>query len=340
VCPFHDDRNPSLCVKAGGTRFRCFGCGAGGDAIDLLRLLNPGTTFAEARAVAEGGTAPAAGAVSKPPRRARPAERPAGWDDFALRVVAEAEAALWSPSGRPALNYLRGRGLADGTARAARLGAWASDTFDTGAFPGERVRVPAGVVIPWFEGGRVAMLNVRRPAGAVPKYHAVRGSRRGGVYPSARTPAAGLPLVIVEGEFEALLLGQELAGLAAVVTLGGAADGPGVGVLNALAVAPAWHVATDADDAGEKAAERWLGLSARAGQVRPPGAFKDWTEAAQAGVNLRRWWGDVLGGAEKPPLFTWEELSAWRWGAAAGEPAPGVDFKGRSGAPKPADGTP
>ena len=46
------------------------------------------------------------------------------------------------------------------------------------------------------------------------------------------------------------------------------------------------------------------------GAAQPPGAFKDWSEAAQAGVNLLRWWTDRLGGTEAPALFTWPELAA------------------------------
>ena len=33
-CPFHDDQTPSMSFKEG--RFKCFGCDASGDAIDLV----------------------------------------------------------------------------------------------------------------------------------------------------------------------------------------------------------------------------------------------------------------------------------------------------------------
>ncbi len=36
-CPFHDDRNPSL--KLNEDYFYCFGCGAGGDVVELTRRL-------------------------------------------------------------------------------------------------------------------------------------------------------------------------------------------------------------------------------------------------------------------------------------------------------------
>lgn len=36
---------------------------------------------------------------------------------------------------------------------------------------------------------------------------------------------------------------------------------------------------------------------------------------------------DILAGVERPPLFSWEELSTWRWGGA--DEAPGIDNPGR-----------
>ena len=41
LCPFHNDRHPSLRFK--GNRFKCFACGESGDVIDLvMRYLNIG----------------------------------------------------------------------------------------------------------------------------------------------------------------------------------------------------------------------------------------------------------------------------------------------------------
>lgn len=35
-CPFHRDRTPSFTIYDGGRRFKCFGCGAGGDVLDFV----------------------------------------------------------------------------------------------------------------------------------------------------------------------------------------------------------------------------------------------------------------------------------------------------------------
>ena len=39
ICPFHAERTPSFCVYPSSNSFYCFGCGAGGDVITFLRLI-------------------------------------------------------------------------------------------------------------------------------------------------------------------------------------------------------------------------------------------------------------------------------------------------------------
>jgi DNA primase len=49
LCPFHDDRHPSLTVSPSKQIFKCFSCGAGGDAIKFIQL-KENLSFPEARA--------------------------------------------------------------------------------------------------------------------------------------------------------------------------------------------------------------------------------------------------------------------------------------------------
>src|SRR5215217_3865015 len=77
-CPFHDDPNPSFTVTVARPGYHCFGCGASGDAVDLVRRLDPSLSFPEALAHLVGGfppppTRPARLPVAgAPPPRAQP----------------------------------------------------------------------------------------------------------------------------------------------------------------------------------------------------------------------------------------------------------------------------
>jgi hypothetical protein len=277
-----------------------------------VRRLNPGSTFSEAVAYATGQPVPSGGyskpsKPSKPPavgpdRPATPNDRPKGLPlADALALVEDAERRLWTPEGRAALAYLEGRGLTEATIRAARLG-WA-----------DKIRLPLrdgdgtwllldAVTIPWFDDGRLARIKTRRLG-------LFRGSRYieafadgWTVYPSPAAIRAGTPLIAVEGEFDALLLGQELGELASVVTTGSTSSRPAGAVFAAALRCPRWFAAHDADDSGDRAAAEW---PARAVRVRPP-AGKDWTEAHRAGVDLGRWWVE----GHLPEAFDREERAA------------------------------
>jgi hypothetical protein len=47
LCPFHNDTNPSASIHKKTNRFKCFSCGAGGDTIQFVRLLE-GISFPDA----------------------------------------------------------------------------------------------------------------------------------------------------------------------------------------------------------------------------------------------------------------------------------------------------
>jgi hypothetical protein len=331
LCPPHPDRNPSFCVSPGRSEWRCFGCGARGDAADLLMRVR-GLTFAQARdalTARVGGLGahsrwpidppgPRAATRIEPPARVEP-ERPSGLSPSeALALVADAEQGLWSPDGAMYRACLLRRGLTEPTLRAARLG-WTPRVMvpkqsGSGSFPA------VGVVIPWFEGVRLTMVKIRQPEGRQPKYvEAFRDGPR--LYPAPSAVWPGVPLIVTEGEFDALLLAQELGGSAAVVTLGSASARLDPAVLWLLAGAGPIYTAHDADEAGDRAAATW---PARAHRVRPPAPDKDWTEAARSGVNLARWWRDRLGGIPTPERSTWDELARRRWGSGPDDGTPGI----------------
>ena len=44
VCPFHDDKNPSLMISKEKQIFKCFVCGASGNAISFIQKYSYGTS--------------------------------------------------------------------------------------------------------------------------------------------------------------------------------------------------------------------------------------------------------------------------------------------------------
>jgi hypothetical protein len=272
-----------------------------------------GATFPEAVAYLTGARAStmAHKAATRPvvkPATERPPRRSGLPEAEAMALVEDAEARLWSAEGTDALAYLTGpRCLSAETIRRAHLG-W-TPGLDVPRSGGGTFRA-LGIVIPWFNGEHLALVKIRQPDRREPKYVQAFGDpARLVCYPGPDTIRRGRPLVIVEGEFDALVLGEALDGLASVVTLGSAGNRPDPRALNVMLASPRWSIATDSDVPGDNAADGW---PARARRVRPPEPFKDWTEAKQGGVNLRRWWEDILAGNARPPLFTWDELAVLR----------------------------
>jgi hypothetical protein len=255
--------------------------------------------------------------------------------EAAAALVAEATDRLWRPEGAEALAYLTGRRLLrPETIRAARLG-W---TPRAEGVPWS----PPGLVIPWYDpAGRLTLVKLRPidgwrsrfPKLRRPPKHIEAFRDRPTLYPGPEAIRPGHPLAIVEGELESLLLGQEARGLVGVTTLGSAGDcgRPSPSTLGSMLSAWPWFIAFDADNAGDRAAAAWGAFCPEARRVRPPAPYKDWTEAAVgpvgargAGVDLARWWREVLAGRSDPPAYTFADLAGWRWGPALDDPTPGI----------------
>src|ERR1022692_2798429 len=117
LCPFHEDRNPSFCVTSGRSNWKCFGCGKHGDAITLVRHLNPTWSFQEAVAFLVGNHVPSLGQTTTISKKLAeripicPGRASVLSTLNALDLASASERSLWSPSGTDALGYLRGRGL-------------------------------------------------------------------------------------------------------------------------------------------------------------------------------------------------------------------------------------
>jgi hypothetical protein len=216
---------------------------------------------------------------------------------------------LWSPKGREALDHLRGRGLNDTTIGTALLGVTQSVMIPTR--DGDRAFCARGITIPWFSGPlgeRLVALKLRQPGDLKPKYVSAYCDHAR-VYPSPEVIRPGRPLIICEGEFDCLLLKQELGDLASVITFGSASSIGMHGFLPQMLASTPWYIATDSDPAGDKAAANWPN---RAVRVRPPEGVKDWTELWQSGFNRVRYsWG-----AHLPMSPPWKAIGGNRWGPA------------------------
>ncbi len=121
-CPFHADRTPSFRVYPDSKRFKCFGCGARGDAFEFLQRFE-GKDFrtvalelaAEVGVIIPDGT-PAASPSAGPGHQ--------GLERACEAALAHWVQNLWGPSGAEARRYLASRGIEETTAREFRLG-WA-----------------------------------------------------------------------------------------------------------------------------------------------------------------------------------------------------------------------
>lgn len=173
--------------------------------------------------------------------------------------------------------------------------------------------LPPGIVLPWHAGPLgIAGANVRQfHVELKDKYIMATGSRRRWVYPGPLVPWAG-PVLIVEGEFDALVAEQELAGLLPVATLGGAQCKP-EDTLDAINLGKFTKllIAADADKAGQDCRDMWLDFSPRrATSIDLPGG-KDLSDALAAGADLRAWIMEVCTGLgidlRQLPGLIWEQ---------------------------------
>lgn len=158
------------------------------------------------------------------------------WQESGKNLVERAERYLWrqkSPEAHKALTYLRSRGLTDETIKKARIGyvplmsdgRWFIGSFeDWGIDPDTLreeqrqkggVRIPDGILIPWFTGDILWKIAFKRPGEKIMDYGQVMGSSEG-LY-NADALEIDKPAIMVEGEFDCLSIMQE-CGIACVAT--------------------------------------------------------------------------------------------------------------------------
>jgi DNA primase len=290
-CPFHNEQKGySLAVWRDG--WRCFGaCSIGGDILDWLQRYR-GLTFIDACRVIGGDPKSPTQPLHRNDRQSASVEaKPptAEWQRRAKKIVEYAQDCLWCTAGEPALRYLRSRGLTSETIQRAGLGLMPGRYWEWRSIG--KLNVPCGITIPWFIGDDLWAVKVRR-AGGTPKYLQIAGGSANGLY-NADNLDGHTTILLVEGEFDALLAEQEAGGLVGVGTLGSAANPLNRRWWLYFVKCQRLLVAYDDDEAGRKGAARLQAITQRARSVRLPYG-KDITEFYLNGGNIHQWLTTLL----------------------------------------------
>ena len=294
-CPFHHDQgrpNLSICSFADASQdfFYCFRCGAGGDVIRFVRLLDH-VSFTEAVARLQGT------AAMQPVRRSAPIKQAGAltWG-VAERACLAAAVTLYHDcllDSAPALAYLGERDIDRATIERCRIGyapggglarylAWRRlplrAAFRVGLLkPGDRETFAGRIVVPEVRAAQPIWLIGRvvgEPDCDIPKYLGLPGRGRKPLLGWESALGESCP-VVVESVFDWLTLRRwGLGGLALL----GTRVRPRV--LNALSRFEHFYLALNSDAAGREAARLLLGtFGRRAIAVELPGV-KDVSELA------------------------------------------------------------
>ena len=220
------------------------------------------------------------------------------WQARARKLVDEAVYHLWTPTGKPMLDFLfQRRGLIEKTIREFSLGlvplnrwadakTWGVDEILKDNGKPKKYWIPRGLTIPLCQDDQVLRVRVRRPkSDGDPRYYLLRGSdTRAMVLGTDKSVS-----VLVESELDGLLLHQEAGDLVNVISLGNAQTRPDQGAAEILNQSQLILVSLDADRAGATESWRWWKQHYPQARRWPSIQGKDPGEMWAAGVNIRTW---------------------------------------------------
>ena len=126
LCPFHSEKTPSFTVYPDNQSFYCFGCGAGGDVITFIRRIENLEYVEAVRFLAQR----AGMAMPEDTRDDGMARLKARVLELNRTLARFYHSCLRGPQGKPGLDYLHGRGLANQTIIRFGLG-YAPDSWDS-----------------------------------------------------------------------------------------------------------------------------------------------------------------------------------------------------------------
>jgi len=289
LCPFHEDKNPSLKLWPDDDHFKCFGCGKYGDAINWVKE-RKGISFREAVSILNGTITESdfpsrTDRVPSRPLPKKPKSPEGDWSPRAGLVVAQCVRGLESRGAESVRQWLLARGMRRATLERWKIGQNPKSQYLHGHY------VYEGVTIPWLDDDLTISIKIRRFSGEE-KYTSVTGSRPAGVYLHQDIRPA-VPTILFEGEFDALLAWQEVRDLINVGTLGAAGILPDQKALIQLLRSPLIFLSYDNDPAGERALKSWQEITERIRVVRLPHG-KDLTEFFEGGGDVRSWVSEQL----------------------------------------------
>lgn len=286
-----------------GGRFYCRKCGKSGDAITLLKELY-GLSYLEAchrlsikpAEYRHGDTPHQAKTLTLPVFAESPSEK---WKDRAGSYVEWCSKQLLSDP--VACSMVTQRGFTRDSIARFRLGFLSGDLYrererwglftelkDDGA--PRRLWLPKGFVIPTFSNdGTVAKVKVRRTdfveGDKYGKYVEIPGSKKCPSIYGDTTLDRG---VIIESEFDALLVQQEAGDLCYCIALGGSTKPIDRETYDLLRRTPTLFFCPDFDDAGGAAWLHWKSMFASLNLMLTP-SEKSAGDLFLAGVSLRAW---------------------------------------------------
>ncbi|HNT53846.1 MAG TPA: CHC2 zinc finger domain-containing protein [Anaerolineaceae bacterium] len=278
-----------------------------------------------------------------------PVEPDPTWRNRAEQFIAYAEQSLTGASGAGARNYLeQERGLGPETWQAFRLGYNPGNFYDDPGrwgLTGKKIWLPRGIVIPGLLQAEPWYIKVRRalPGQSIGRYIGAwtekdglpeikfGGPRGGKSVLFGQNQFAHLSvLLLVEGEWDAMLIWQWCHDFCDVGTLGGAQAQFDALDLAVLIRYQAILVVHDADAAGEKGRQYIAALNAQSGRVKPippphlnGNTAHDLTDFWKAGGSLRAWAAGHIAQAldemleqvsacvTAPTIERWRRLATW-----------------------------